>query len=76
MRLRTTNEQITQTQIQTMGKKRGKLIMTRKGRREKEKGKYNENGKGNGKTGKGPGCRDSKSSCGSIMNERGHKGQF
>lgn len=51
MRLRTTNEQITQTQIQTMGKKKGKLIMTRKGRREKAKGKYNENGKGNGKTG-------------------------
>lgn len=76
MSLRTTNKQITQTQIQMMGKKKGKLIMTRKGRREKEKGKYNENGEGNGKTGKGPGCRDSKSSCGSIMIERGHKRQF
>lgn len=76
MRLRTINKQITQTQIQMIGKKKGKLIMTRKGRKEKEKGKYNENRKENGKTGKGPGCRDSKSSCGSIMNERGHKRQF
>lgn len=57
-----------------MGKKKGdKKKVSRQGKGE---GKYNENGKGNRQTGKGPGFRGSKSSCGSIMTKRGHQRQF